>query len=125
MSRIGSCELAERRETAPVALDRDDPAGAGGEQCPRQTAGAGADLDNGRVLEPPGGAGYLARQVEVEQEILAEALACGDAVPADDVAQRRQRKGRAIASQPAARRLAAISAASRSAAIRLSARALP
>jgi hypothetical protein len=75
------------------------------------------------MIEPPGGAGDPVGQIEVEQEILAETLARGDAVPGDDLAQRRQ--GRAFASQPVAKRLAAISAARRSAATRLSARALP
>ena len=124
-SGIGGSEVAESRETAPIALDRNDPACTGGKQRPGQAAGAGADLDDGRVIERSGGAGNPAGQIEVEQEILAEPLACGDPMPGDDLAQRRQRRVRGAASQPAAPRLAAISAASRSAAIRLSARALP
>ena len=36
-------------ETAPVALDRDDPASAAAKQRPRQTAWTGADLDNRRM----------------------------------------------------------------------------
>ena len=125
MSGIGGSEVGKSRETAPIALDRDDPACTGGKQRPGQAAGAGADLDDGRVIEWSGGAGNPAGQIEVEQEILAEPLACGDPVPGDDLPQRRQRRVRGVASQPAAPRLAAISAASRSAAIRLSARALP
>ena len=72
-----------------------------------------------------GGAGDPAGQIEVEKKILPEALACGDAVPSDHLAQRRQGGRRRIALQLPAERLAAISAASRSAAIRLSARAIP
>ena len=125
MSGIGGSEVAESRETAPIALDRDDPVCTGAEQRPRQAARAGADLDDGRVIERSGGAGNPAGQIKVEQEILAKPLACGDPVTSDDLAQRRQRRVRGAASQPAAPRLVASSAASRSAAIRLSARALP
>jgi hypothetical protein len=99
--------------------------GAGCEQCACQSAGAGADLDDCRMLEPPSGARDPSRQIEVEQEVLAEASACGDAVPGNDLAQRRQRWRRGVAGQPAAVRLDAISAANRSAAIRLSGRAVP
>ena len=90
MPGAGRCEFAKRRQAAPVALDRNNPAGAGGEQRPRQSTGAGADLNDVRVVEPSGGAGNPADQIEVEQKILAEALACKDAVPGDDLAQRRQ-----------------------------------
>src|SRR5215469_5599261 len=109
MSGIGGSEVGKSRETAPIALDRDDPACTGGKQRPGQAAGAGADLDDGRVIEWSGGAGNPAGQIEVEQEILAEPLACDDPVPGDDLPQRQQRRVRGAASQPAAPRLAAIS----------------
>jgi len=76
-------------------------------------------------LEVAGGPGDPARQIEVEEEILAEALACSDGMSGDDLAQRRQRGGSRVTVQADPRRLVAISAASRSAAIRLSARATP
>jgi len=129
---MGRGKLGKCRETAPVALDRDDPAGAGGEQCPRQTAWPGADLDNRRLVEPPCRPRNPTRQIEVEQEILPEPLMCGDPMPRDNFAQRRQRgrpriggSGFSRIPQTADARLVAISAASRNAAIRLSARAIP
>jgi hypothetical protein len=129
---IGSGKLGKCRETAPVALDRDDPAGAAGEQCPCQTAGTGADLDYRRVVEPTCRPRNPTRQIEIEQEILTEALVSDNPVTRDDLAQRRQRgrgrvgrRGFARIPQPADARLTAISAASRNAAIRLSARAIP
>ena len=77
------------------------------------------------MVEPPGGAGDPARQVEIEKEILPEALAGSYAMPGDHIAQRRQKGERRVASQATARRLAAISPASRNAAMKLSARAVP
>jgi hypothetical protein len=41
------------------------------------------------MLEAPGGAGYAASQIEIEEEILPEALARDDAMSGYDVAQRR------------------------------------
>jgi hypothetical protein len=38
------------------------------------------------MIEVPGGAGYPARQVEIEEKILPEALARDDAIAGDDVA---------------------------------------
>jgi hypothetical protein len=56
----------------------------------------------------PGSAGYTARQIEIEEEILSETLASDDVVPRNDLAQRRQRGGKGIPDQAAAARLAAI-----------------
>jgi hypothetical protein len=117
---MGGGEFAKRREAAPVALDRNDMARPGGEERPRQPAGTGADLDDGGLVERPGGAGDAAGQVEIEEEVLAERFARPDAVPGDDLAQRRQRRD-----QPDAARLAAMRAARRSAARKLSGRARP
>ena len=44
-------ELAQRGDAARVALDRGDMLGAFEQQRPRQPAGAGADLDDARVVE--------------------------------------------------------------------------
>ena len=123
--RIGGSQFAEGSKTAWVALDRNDPARAGGEQRAAQAARAGADLDDGGVVEPSGSARDPSRQVEIEEEILSETLMGDNAVPGDDLAQRRQWGGETVADQAAAARLAAIWAASRSAAIKLSARAVP
>ena len=129
---MGCGKLGKCRETAPVALDYDDPASAAAKQCPRQTAWSGADLNDRRLVEPPCCPRNPTRQIEVEQEILPETLLRGDPVPRDNFAQRRQRgrgrvgrSGFARIPQPADARLAAISPASRNAAIRLSARATP
>jgi len=117
-------KFAERRQTSCVALDRDNATCTRREQCPRQTAGTGADLDDCRLVEASGGAGDPGRQIEVEQEMLPEALPSGDGVPRDNLAQRRQ-SGRRDVDQAPASRLAAIWAANCNAAIRLSARAMP
>ncbi len=55
-ARIGCGKLAECRETAPVALDRDDVGGAFGQQRAGQPAGPGADLDDVGLAERAGGA---------------------------------------------------------------------
>ena len=44
--RIMRRDLGQRRQAAPVPLDRDDAARAIGQQRPRQPAGAGADLQH-------------------------------------------------------------------------------
>ena len=49
------------------------------EQRTGEAAGTGTDLDDGRCFERTGGAGDAARQIEIEQEVLAEALARGQA----------------------------------------------
>jgi hypothetical protein len=59
------------------------------EQRPGQAARPGADLDGRALGERPGGTRDPPRQVEVEDEVLAEAFARADAVPRDDFAQRR------------------------------------
>ena len=125
-------QFAERREASCVALDRDNATCTRREQCPRQTAGTRADLDHRDAGKRTRGAGDSAREIEVEEEILPEALVRDDAVSRDHLAQRWRRPSARIADQPpirrtqlAADRLAAISAANRNAAIRLSARAVP
>jgi len=125
-------KFAERRETSRIALDRDNATRTRREQRPCQTAGTGADLDDCGMVDRSSGAGDSASEIEVEEEILREALARDDAVSRDHLAQRWRRPSARIAEQPsirnnqlAAARLASISAANRRAAIRLSARAVP
>jgi hypothetical protein len=89
-TRINRGKLAERREATPIPLDRNNAACPGCEQCPRQTARAGPDLDDRRLVEPARRPRNPARQVEVEQEILTEAFVRGDPVSRDNLAQRRQ-----------------------------------
>ena len=69
-----------------------------------QAARAGADFDDGRSFERSCGAGDAAGQIEIEQEVLAEALFGCKAGRADDIAKRRQSVRRA---QGAPRRCAA------------------
>ena len=68
-------DLLERGDGALVALDRDHPRRALGEQRAGQAAGAGTDLDHGDAVERAGGARDAAGEIEIEQEILAERLA--------------------------------------------------
>jgi hypothetical protein len=84
--RISRSKLAERSETPPVSLYRDNVARPECKQRPCQTAGAGTDLDDGGLVEPSRCSCDPTRQVEVEQEILAEALVRDDPVPRDDLA---------------------------------------
>ena len=60
------------------------------EQGAREAAGTGPDLDHGAAGERRRGARDAPGQVEVEQEMLAEALARIEAVGGDGLAQRRQ-----------------------------------
>ena len=72
---IENSEFFERRKTTRITFDRDNPAGAGGEQRTRQPAGTGADLDDRGILQRPGSPDDPARQVQVEEEMLSENLA--------------------------------------------------
>ena len=100
-------DLRERGDRARVALDRDDAAGAFGEQRAGEAAGPGPDLDHGHAVERTGGAGDARGQIEVEQEILAERFPGGQTVAADDLAQRRQIVDPAHDAAAASRRLIA------------------
>ena len=112
----------KRRQAALVLLDGDDARRAFEQKRTGEPAGAGADLDDGHALERTGGAGDAARQIEIEQEVLAEALLGGEAGRADHLAERRQSVRRAHARSSAARLMAS---ARRSASIRLRGLALP
>ncbi len=81
-------DLFEGGQGALVALDGDDFARPFGEQRPREPAGPRTDLDDRRALERARGARDARREVEVEQEILAELLFGAQPVPGNDLAQR-------------------------------------
>src|SRR3954469_19402894 len=86
------------------------------EQRPSQPARPRPDLDHGDALQRPRAAGDLRREVQVQEEVLAQRALGREVMVSDDVAQRRQAVDRAHkASRPA----------SRSAAMRLSGRAKP
>ena len=118
--RISPGNLLQRRQRALVALDGDDAPRAQRQQRARQSAGAGADLDDGGVFERARGARDPRGEVEVEQEILAERFAGRQGMLANDLAKRRKVVDRAHAGCVAAMR-----AASRNAAIRLDGLARP
>ncbi len=137
-------QLLERLDAATVALDRRDMTGAVFEQCAGQPAGPGADLDDRGGVERARGAGDAPRQVEIEEEMLAEPLARADSVLSDNLAQRSERRrslvGRSLvgwfliglgqcggdqATERRSLRRLAISPASRKAAMRLVGLATP
>ena len=91
-------DLAKRGKAALVALDGDDLPRTRGEQRAGQPAGPRADLDDGDAVEVAGGPGDARREVEVEEEILAEAFDGRELMAGDDVAKRRQVVDRAHAS---------------------------
>ena len=75
--RIGRSDVGERRQAARVLLDGDDARCALHQQRSGEAAGSWANLDNGRAFERSGGAGDAAGEIEIEQEILAEAFPRG------------------------------------------------
>jgi hypothetical protein len=72
-----------------VALDRSHVSGALQEKRPRQAAGSGSDLHHMRAGQRPAGARDAARQIEVEQKVLAERLSRPQPMGGDDLAERR------------------------------------
>src|SRR5205814_2650232 len=115
-----------------VALDRHHALRTLEEQRAREAAGSRTDLDHGPARERARDSGDAPRQVEVEDEILAQALARAELEAAQDLAQRRQAVGarcRPIAAHggpsapDASARRPPSSAASRSAAMKLPGRA--
>ena len=64
----------QRRLAAAVRLDGENFGRTLHQEAARQPAGTRADLDDQRVAERSRGAGDPARQVEIEDEVLAEAL---------------------------------------------------
>lgn len=88
-ARIMSCNFSKGWQAALVTLDCDHMRSLRQKRA-RQAAGAGADLDDDRIVEWPGGAGDAAREIEIEKEILAERLLGVEAVARDDLAQRGQ-----------------------------------
>ena len=94
-------DLLQRGDRALVALDRDDACGAERQQRAGQSARPGADLEHGDAGERTGRARDAGGQIEIEQKILSERFLGGEAVAANDLAQRRQavRRGRPAAAR--------------------------
>jgi 1,6-anhydro-N-acetylmuramate kinase len=79
-------DLLDGRDCALVALDGDDERGAESQQCAREPAWARTDFEHGNAIERPRRARNTHRQIEIKQEILAERLACAQAMSPNDLA---------------------------------------
>ena len=73
-----------------IAFNGNDAARTERKECACESAGAGAYLNDGDVLEWLGCAGDACGEIEVEKEILAKGFLGREAMAADDLAQRRQ-----------------------------------
>ena len=89
-SADAACEFGRAPQRARIDLDRHDACGPFEQQRAGEAAGPGSDFDHRALSERAGGASDAARQVEVEQEMLAERLRGIEAVGGDGLAQRRQ-----------------------------------
>jgi hypothetical protein len=114
-------ELGQSVERPRIDLDRHDAGRPFEQQGAGEATRPGADLDGRALIERRGRAGDAAGQVEVEQEMLAEAFAGVEAMAGNRLAQRRQ--GRYVHRQVPRRR--AMSSAIAKAAIRLAGSARP
>ncbi len=90
---IVRADRVEDRAAALVAFDDGDALGTFEKQRARQSTGAGADLDGRSAGEGAGRARNPPRQIEIEEEILAEPLVGGEISVADHIAKRRQAIG--------------------------------
>ena len=89
-SGISPSNLAERRDRAVVALDRDHPARARCEQRTGEPARPRTDLHDVDARERTRRAGDASSEVEVEKKILAERLLGSETVSAYHLAERRK-----------------------------------
>ena len=67
-------QFGQQGDEARILLDQHHLARIAFQQGASQAAGAGTDLDDGAAVEGPGVADDLPRDVQVQQEVLAEAL---------------------------------------------------
>lgn len=86
----GNFQLSDSGDGARIDLDRDDILARAGEECPGEATWSGPDLDDVGACEVAGDPDDPGRDVPVEKEMLAEAVACIKAMPRDDVAERRE-----------------------------------
>ena len=123
-ARRSRASAAIARSSRSIAITRRAPAASSARVSPPGPGPISTTVD---AVERAGGARDAAGQIEIEQEILAERFLGGEAVAADDLAQRRQVVDARSCASRDRRRLgrAASRAASRSAAIRLAGSALP
>src|SRR5690606_37505589 len=91
----------EGGKAALVPLDGDDPRGAFEQQRAREPAGPRPDLDDGAARQVARDPRDPARQVEVQDEVLAEALFRCQPQARDDLTERRQPVRRGLGSRRA------------------------
>src|SRR5438477_6540540 len=89
LSGISGCNLLEGREGALVAFDRNH-ASSLSEEGARQSTRTGPDLDNRHVVERSARPCNPCREIEVQQEILAERLLGAEPVLPDDLPEWRE-----------------------------------
>ena len=70
-TRIRRSDRRKRRQAALVLLDRHDARGAFEQKRTREPAGARSHLDHVHAFERAGGARDAAREIKIEQEVLA------------------------------------------------------
>ena len=80
---------ASAGRATPVPLDGDDAPSPLQQQRPRQPTRTRPDLHDRPLGKTAGGPRNAAREVEIEDEVLAQALTGGELKPADDLTQRR------------------------------------
>src|SRR5713226_612425 len=86
----GVLQVLQGCDSPAVDFDRNNACRALEQQCARQSAGTGSDLDHRSLAKRRGGAGNAPSEVEVKREMLAQALARVEAMGGDGLAQRRQ-----------------------------------
>ncbi len=83
-------DFRQRTSRAIVALNGDDSRRAKRQKRAREPARPRTDFDYGDCLERSRGAGDPRGEIEIEQEVLAERFSRGQAVAANNLAERRQ-----------------------------------
>jgi hypothetical protein len=89
-ARISRRYVLERGDRAGIALDRNHPACALGEQCARKPARPWADLDHIDAGERTSRTCDPADEIEIKKEILSERFFGAEIVSTDDLPQGRK-----------------------------------
>jgi hypothetical protein len=91
--------LLQGSDGSGIDLDRNDVRGAFEQQGAGKSARSGTNLDHQPLIERRCGTGDAPGEIEIEEEVLAQALARVEAMRRDDLAQRRQ-PGEAVHGHP-------------------------
>jgi hypothetical protein len=83
-------QIVQRGDRPPVDFDCDESRRAFEQKGARETTRTGSDLDHRALVEWARRAGDPSRQVEVEEEVLAQPLAGVQSMSGDGLTQRRQ-----------------------------------